>query len=177
MAPAAFFVAAVLAGHWFATRTSSAGSGAPSPEQREEAYRPLPWSTLAGFEYEAPVPDESGVVLDELRARMPHIPPEIQGLNGQRVSVRGFVIPVELDPGGERIRKFLLAARNDMGCCFGIGIGVNEWILVDVTGSKAPGLEAFGQATVLGRLEVGEEVESGIVLSLYRMRADRVQPH
>ena len=69
-----------------------------------------------------------------------------------------------------RITEFILTAKNEIGCCFGSGLSMNQWIHVAVQEGRAFDLEPFGIATVLGLLEVGEEVRGGTVMSLYRMR-------
>ena len=53
---------------------------------------------------------------------------------------------------------------------------MNQWIQVAMSEDASFDLAPLGIATVMGRLEVGEEVHEGVVLSLYRMREASVHP-
>jgi len=162
---------------WLASNPAAAPED-PTLEGTElEHYRPVGWSLLAGFAYETPEPGSLAELSSEtLAARNERVlPAEVRALDGQQVALRGFAIPVEVDVRNDRITRFLLAAHNDLGCCFGVGVGVNEWVLVEVPEDTRVELETFTEATVLGRLSVSEDVERGAVLSLYRMRAERVR--
>ena len=87
--------------------------------------------------------------------------------------MRGYVVPITVTRG--RITEFVLAAKNELGCCFGSGLSMNQWIHVAVQEGRSFELEPFAIATVLGLREVGEEVRMGTVLSLYRMREATVR--
>ncbi len=142
----------------------------------EGEYTPVPWELLSGFVYDEPLGKElAGRTADQLRERTQRIFPEaVRALDGRHVAIRGFFIPAEIRRG--KVTQFILAAKNDVGCCFGDGLGISEWIVVDV--EEAEGLSRFfGQVTTLGTLEVGEDVtDAGFVMSLYRMKAHRVVP-
>jgi hypothetical protein len=102
------------------------------------------------------------------------IPPDARAWNGRKVSIRGYVVPVDLDRSG--IREFVLSASVD-SCHFGVLGGPDEWIYVTMAeGTRIPGT-GVSPVTVFGVLDVGEDVRSGVVDSLYRMRGERIAVH
>lgn len=140
---------------------SAAATAATAPTAA--AYEAISFALLSDFDYEIPDP------LDPASKTAPdQVPPKVKALHGQMVSVRGFMLPLDLDTNG--VSQFMLNASFDM-CYFGAPVRMNEWILVKMkTGRKAKFSHlAF---TVNGKLEVGEEVKNGRVLSLYRLEAD-----
>ncbi len=145
-------------------------------EEREKgSFQSVSWDVLAGFPYDFEVPgaleDASPEALAERNERL--IPAEVRALDRRPIAVRGFVIPTRLTRG--RVTEFILAAKNEIGCCFGDGLAMNQWIRVTIPETRSFDPEPFEIFTVLGFLEVGEEVQRGIVLSLYRMREATVR--
>ncbi len=149
--------------------------GKPQLQTSEEGrYRPLSWDLLAGFLYEFELP---GLLEDasaeEVARRSREIPERVRALNGQQIALRGYVIPTHME--GNRIRAFILAAKNEIGCCFGEGLAMNQWVAVEVDEDADFWIGFFELATVFGELEVGEEIQDGYVMSLYRMSAQRIR--
>jgi hypothetical protein len=128
-----------------------------------ETYQAVSFATLAGFEYELPDP------LDPHAKPQPdQVPEKVKALNGKAVAIRGFMLPIELEVDG--VSLFMLNANLDM-CYFGAPVRPNDWIMVRMK----PGVKAkftHSGLTVSGRLEVGEEIRNGRVMSLYRMEAE-----
>ncbi len=140
-----------------------------------ERFQTVSWDVLGGFPYDFEMPgaleDASPEALAERNERL--IPPEVRALDRRLIAVRGYAIPIAITRG--RVTEFILAAKNEIGCCFGTGLSMNQWIHVAVPEGRSVDLQPLGIATVLGLLEVGEEVRQGTVLSLYRMRAATVR--
>jgi len=65
--------------------------------------------------------------------------------------------------------------RNQALCCFGAAIGLNDWIDVTVPGEPIE-LTMHLPITVLGKIEIGEEMEDGVTVSIFRMQCDKVLP-
>ncbi len=152
-------------------RTAPALAEEARLEGREaERFQPVSWDVLGGFPYEFEMPgaleDASPEALAERNERL--IPPEVRALDRRPIAVRGYAIPITIERG--RVTEFILAAKNEVGCCFGAGLAMNQWIHVAVPEGRSVDLDPYEIATVLGLLEVGEEVRQGTVLSLYRMR-------
>ena len=156
-------------------RATPMAEDATLEESEAERFRPVSWETLGGFPYEFEVPgaleDASAVALAQRNEQL--LPAAVRALDQSSVAVRGYVIPIEIRRG--RVTAFILAAKNEIGCCYGDGLAMNQWILVSVPqGEKFP----FGEprlATVMGVLEVGEVVQEGTVMSLYRMNEATVR--
>jgi len=126
---------------------------APEPDV-PDGYRKVGWQELSGFEY------VEGMDL----------PARVRELGGARVGVSGYMIVLE--EGAEGVREFLLV-QSLWDCCFGMPPELHQGIVVRYPG-KDLGLESQ-PIQVLGTLEVGEERdESGYVLSVYRISAERV---
>jgi hypothetical protein len=145
------------------------------PIELADRYLVARWRLLAGWDYEYPeIGALAGLGEEELRRRSEKIPQPVRDLDGREVAIRGFVVPVDVERG--EVRRFLVVSKFDLGCCFGAGMGVNEWILAEAPkGRKLAVPDDFSPATVLGRLAVGEEIEEGTLMSLYRMEAHEVR--
>jgi hypothetical protein len=104
----------------------------------------------------------------------PLIPAEALRLNGQRVSIRGYMVPLVADAQG--VTAFILSASID-SCHFGLLGGMTEWIDVRIAGGARIPPAGLNPVTVFGTLNVGEAVRDGYVTSLYRLTADFVAIH
>ncbi len=98
------------------------------------------------------------------------IPDDIKALNGKKVSITGFMMPINANPEGAT--EFVLNGNYDM-CGFGGPVMINQWAMVKFTGKgKVPYTHL--PLTVFGTLEVGEEYKEGRLYNLYRLKADAV---
>lgn len=154
------------------TAVPDAAQDAPGDgvDDRGGEYLPVSFATLAGFPYDQYTVEESlaergdGTVEDQ-------IPAAIRALSGRKVAVRGFMVPIEFTRN--ETRSFLLV-RNRMVCCFGMLVGLNEWIYVRMKEDRAARWLNDIPVTVYGTLTVGEDIRDGMVLSVYRMEGDDV---
>lgn len=164
-------LAATLLG---ATVAVQAQHAVVSPERGSALKKDFPFvrfSTLASFE----LPPAEGFVHEAPGARAEGspaplaIPPDIVALHGTRASVRGFMLPIDIDAGG--VRSFLLTASID-SCHWG-AIGLpNEWILVEMTdGARVPFVK-FQPVTVFGTLSVEPSYRGARLSGLYQIRAE-----
>lgn len=149
--------------------------GKPDPDRPDHLR--LIFNEIASFDYD---PFEVGVPSlgssehaspDEKREKNAQIPKQILELNGKKVSVAGFMVPIEIKK--DQAKSFLLV-RNQMLCCFGVQIGFNEWIFVEMEGDRRATFVPDVLVWVYGTLEVGEDVQDGMVMSIYRMKAGEV---
>jgi hypothetical protein len=117
-------------------------------------YERLRWDLLGGFEY-----------VDHMK-----LPEAVTALDGKKVCIAGYMITLgEV----EDIREFLIV-ESGWSCCFGVPPDVNQVIEVRIPKDK-PGVEfTTTPIAVSGVLDVGEEVEDGFVISVYRIKADLV---
>ncbi len=143
----------------------------PPPEisEAKAEYLPLAFGKLASFAYDVYAAEEE--IASEGKPGPERVPAEIRSLNGRKIAVRGFMMP--LDITRNQAKTFLLV-RNRMACCFGMMVGLNEWVYVQMADGSAADWVNDVPITVYGELAVGEEVRDGMVMSLYRMKADEV---
>jgi hypothetical protein len=119
----------------------------------------LDFALLGEFEYPVYVKLKEG-------EELPEIPEEVRAFDGKDVAITGFMNPVRFDREG--VSEFLLV-KDILGCCFGATPRMNHWVRVRMKEGKRAKFYAYDQLTVLGKLDVSEELEDGYVMSIYRM--------
>lgn len=131
----------------------------------------LGFDTLSSFSYTVRVgyPEAGqgrpGLVTED------HIPPRVRELDGRRVVVTGFTVPMRTQ--GRGLVEFLLV-RDPLSCCFGPSPLMNHWIHVTMPrGDFRPRI--FRAATVTGTLRVGELRKAGSIQSIYRLAGEQVE--
>lgn len=136
-------------------------------------FVPVSFNVLSGFKYTEPIPEEGEKPEDvEKRRESDQIPAEVKALNGKKAVVEGWMVPMEVAEDGS-VKSFVLV-RTQPQCCFGDMQAMNEWVDVTMKGKTAE-FNVDLPMKVYGQLEVGEKMEDGFVLSIYRMKADRVE--
>ncbi|MBX3167574.1 MAG: DUF3299 domain-containing protein [Candidatus Eremiobacteraeota bacterium] len=134
-------------------------AGCGQPTEPKTSYRPVTWKQLSSFA--CPV-----------KAISLPLPSDVQALDGQRVQLSGYMVPLDMD--GTRIQSFLLV-RDQMLCCFGKMPALNEWVFVEFPKGGGLELQVDRPLQVSGHFRAREEREKGVVMSLYRMQAEKVQ--
>lgn len=132
-------------------------------------YKPLSFYKLSGFEYYTPTLDEEKADLEKQAQNK--IPDEIMALNGQKVSLSGFMLPYKVDDQGN-VSEFSLNGNFDM-CYFGAPVSLNEWVMVKMDNNLSVKY-THQPIKVSGVFEVGEETKEGQVLSLYRLKMEKL---
>jgi hypothetical protein len=141
----------------------------PSRGSTNEVLK-LRFNTLSSFTYTVRLapPDPGGrpnLVTDD------KIPLIIRALDGRRVAVTGYVMPLRTQ--GRGVTQFLLA-RDQLSCCFGPNPQMNHYIYVTMPrGDFRP--RVFSLATVTGTLHVGELMKQGVLQSIYQLDAEKVE--
>ncbi len=102
------------------------------------------------------------------------IPEGARAFNNRKVSIRGYVVPVDVTRDGTR--EFVLSSNID-SCHFGVIGGPAEWVYVTMVDSRTIPSVGTTPVTVFGVLSVGEDVRDGVVDSVYRMRGERLAVH
>jgi len=126
----------------------------------------LSFVRLAGFRYFAPANRPKP---GEAPAKSP-IPASVRALDGMKVAIEGYMIPVDLQRG--KVVTFLLS-RSAFGCCYADSPQITE--VIKVTSADGKPMSYLPMPRVTGTLEVGEEYDSeGYIDSIYRIRADAV---
>ena len=101
------------------------------------------------------------------------IPQQIQALNGQKVAIKGFVIPLA-NSDGQNTKEFLFADEL-VSCLFCAMLGYDQWMVGNTVNPKGFDIkdEQFDEPiTIYGTLEVGPKFEEGQFVGIYRIKAD-----
>lgn len=99
------------------------------------------------------------------------LPKKIEGYAGQRVSVRGFILPTSFQTG---LTSFVLV-RDNMECCFGPGAALYDCIVVEMAEGKSTDY-SIRPVTVEGRFAIEEFIGPGRRhLAIYKIVADKVE--
>lgn len=151
------------------------------PARIVDGYRELEFELLTDFDYAWSA--TSGLPLDEKgeplkRSSDPdarpasRLPAEVLALDGVKIFVTGFMQPVEFD--GDGVKSFMLT-NFPGGCCFGMVPRLNEWIVVTMKDDERADFVSYEPLTVWGAFESAEEWSGDVVVSLFRMRPDKVE--
>lgn len=104
--------------------------------------------------------------------RPQQIPKEVLALNGRTVEVRGYMMPITMFDTGT---PMFLLLRDQAACCFGMAHGMNAWVRVEMRDKQLVGYVRGTPIAVRGVLDVGEEAEDEMVMSLYRLHGEQVR--
>jgi hypothetical protein len=97
--------------------------------------------------------------------------PEIEALAGQRIRIRGYILPT---PQKRGIKQFVLV-RDNQQCCFGQGAALYDCILVEMQPGKSAEF-SIRPVAVEGMFDIRELVgPDGRHLAIYRLDAEDVQ--
>ncbi len=130
-------------------------------------YQSVKFDLLAGFAYGEP---GGPIGVDLTGSTREVIPAEVTRLSGRRVSVSGFMLPLDFD--GDGVTEFLLNANYDM-CYFGAPTRPNDFVVVRMRDGRRTRF-VHTPVIVFGTLEVGEERKGDRVVSIYRMTGDAI---
>ena len=130
------------------------------------------------FNYKPPVDVEhpDGNITRGTKIPMP-IPKQIQALNGKKVAIKGFVIPLA-NSESQAIKEFLFADQL-VSCLFCALLGYDQWMIGNTTDPKGFNIkdDQFEEPiTIYGTFDVGAKFEDGQFTGLYRIKADGWDP-
>ena len=101
------------------------------------------------------------------------IPRQILALNGKKVAIKGFVIPLA-NSQGQNTKEFLFADEL-VSCLFCAMLGYDQWMIghsADPKGFNIKDEQFDLPITIYGTFEVGPKFEEGEFTGLYRIKAD-----
>ena len=144
--------------------------GAPLPT---ETHQVLTFNMLTSYPFREPnwakMDDPAYIAslkLDE------QISPQIQAMNGKKVEVEGFMLPLDMLEGN--LRTFMLL-KDQMACCFGNMPRLNEWVYVRVPKKTKVSVHQDVLVTLLGTLRVGAKFEGVVLTGIYHLELDELQ--
>ena len=164
-----------------APATPASSASIPAGKSGDGDFMTVTFDTLSSYYYEIPNLEQTANVkdavagddqkADALKRPKDQVPAPIKALNGKKISIQGFMIPIKLDKGATK--EFLLV-KDQSVCCWGRVPRMNEWVSIKMTGDKTTKFIPDQPVTIFGVLQVGEEIDKGEVMSLYRLDADDV---
>ena len=81
------------------------------------------------------------------------------------------MLPVTQKDG--RVTEFLLLKDQSL-CCYGTMPQMNEWVHVIMTPGQSAPMVWDLPVTVFGTFEVGEVFENGVLMTIYRLRYEKL---
>jgi hypothetical protein len=135
-------------------------------------YQLVTWETLAAYPYDSPSMEDQRSIKIRMKKKKFALPNFIKDLNGKKVAVTGFVIPMDTDDTGQYATAIVIV-RSQMTCCFGVIPKLNEWVMVTMPKGKRVKVVMDVPTTVYGTIDVGEKYDETKGWSLYRMLADK----
>lgn len=99
------------------------------------------------------------------------IPDKVRELDNQRIEIRGYMMPTELE--GKNVRSFVLVVSQNV-CCYGATPDINEYIVVRMTGKPALLLENM-PIRIVGKLYVGDIYDNGYWTGIYALEGTEVK--
>jgi hypothetical protein len=94
------------------------------------------------------------------------------GLNGKKISVQGFMVPLEVPDS--KVKTFLLV-RDKASCCFGGPSKLTHRIYVTMEGDKSADFFPDNVVTVKGTLNIVGSVIEEDTMALYEMDGESVE--
>lgn len=119
------------------------------------------WRQLADSEYIASLSYDT------------EIPDKVKQINGKKVAITGFMLPIDVDKG--KVNRFLLL-KSTMSCCFGVAPRINEVIYVESSKKQKIQTVMDMPITVFGKLSVGQQFREDLILmGVYQLELDEVK--
>lgn len=95
-------------------------------------------------------------------------PADFASLDGARVTITGYMLPLAFDGG--RTREFMLM-RSQAACCYGLTPKANEFVLVKTSATAGVALLQDVPASFTGVLRIEPVRQGGIVVQCFRLEA------
>lgn len=160
-----------------AARATARPESAPAeplriPTELVQGHLRLGFNVLGGFPFELTKAEAAAAATDEAVAEiLARVPAEIRALDGRKVLVTGFMLPMKMD--GPLTTEFLLVATS-MLCCYGVVPPMNQWIVVRmVRGGVKPQQDV--PLSFFGTLRVQPRYDAGALSAIYHLEGERMQ--
>ncbi len=162
--------------HGSAIDSTPSPAAAPAPKTQApsfttvggQPYRNVDFQLLASYPFNAP--NDKLTTPAAIAEVEKQIPASIKALEGKKVMVRGFLVPIKDVQG--RSTEFLLV-RDQPTCCYSGMTAITEFISVKVPGKGVASI-TDQPVTVQGTLHVGAVMESGYVVGVYTMDGEKL---
>lgn len=144
------------------------------PTRQIEGHLDVGFEILGGYAFKLTKAGAAAIGAgdaDALAAVNKQIPDLIRQLDGKKVVVTGYMLPMKMDGG--LTTEFLLVA-NSMLCCYGVVPPMNQWATVKMT-RRGVTAQQDVPFQVFGTLRVQTRIENGALSAIYHLDADRVR--
>ena len=139
---------------------------------KDGKYLKATFRGIGGFDYLEPDPKELREAKDAKTVLDGKIPAAVKALDGKAAVLVGFMVPIDVNKAGD-VTAFALT-QNQSFCCYGIPPAINQLVMVNMEDGKSAPYAYDTPVAVYGALHVGEDIEDGYILSVYRMTATEV---
>lgn len=146
------------------------GQAEPALGKTSDGFLKAGFEVLADYPFKAPVYDPAENPSATPPTGEEQIPVQVKALDGSRIEVAGYMIPVLLKDG--LVTEFLLVKDAAM-CCFGTVPNMNEWIVVKMDKGVRPVMDVA--LKLYGTLSVGTRFENGYATGIYFLQGSRVE--
>jgi hypothetical protein len=131
------------------------------PLETISGYASIAYTQLAGFKFRPPpqphAPDQPPPDV------LAQVPAAIRRLDGKKVVLTGFMLPLKLEKGLATEFFFL---SSPTACCYGIMPEVNEWMFVKMRDEGLPAIQDVPMF-LAGRLQVRARWDEGYLIGIY----------
>lgn len=135
-----------------------------------DGFAAVDWNELGDYDIDVEPTDFDDIGRDRKPPRLRgSIPQSIKALDGRKLALRGYVVPLDQEADGSTARFMLL--RSPVTCCFGDAARLNQYAMVEMPPKTLLRYSPYTPVTVRGTLAVGAIIEDGIVSGLYRLAA------
>ncbi len=146
------------------------GTQRGSARDSARTAKPRPRAASGGI-HETTFDDVKFVMKKEERFERRMLTPEIEQLDGQRIRIRGYILPTFRQTG---LTEFVLV-RDNMECCFGPGAALFDAILVQMNAGASTDF-SIRPVAVEGVFSVRELVgPDGKHLAVYHLQGEAVE--
>lgn len=136
------------------------------PLEMVSGYAKIHYSQLAGFKFRPPPqPVAAGQPPPEVLAQ---VPAAIRRLDGKKVVLTGYMLPLKLEQG--LATEFFFLSSPTL-CCYGVVPEVNEWMHVKMRKEGLPAIQDVPMF-LAGRLRVRARWEEGYLVGIYELESD-----
>lgn len=143
-----------------------------TPPVEVNGYVQLGFDRLGAFLFTPPDYDPAATPNKTPPSVDGQIPKAIKALDGRKVMVTGFMVPVHTE--GAYVVECMLV-RSPMVCCYGIVPNVNEWVIVKMkAGANMPPLMDV-PLSIYGTLHVHGQYENGYLTGIYFLEGERME--
>lgn len=143
------------------------------PTAKVENHLDVGFDFLGGYEFKLTKEQAASFAADDkaaLAAVNAQIPGLVRQLDGQKVLLTGFMLPMKME--GAVTTEFLLVA-NSMLCCYGVVPPMNQWVTVKLPPGKGVKPQQDVPLQFFGTLRVQPRIENGALAALYHLDATK----